>query len=297
MPRPTAVRRVRRKGARRHKHRPARLGPIDRLLPIGRLWPARRSKRRSLRAPGRSSPTLKVCLGLALVAMLGLVTNWVYQVICKPAELLFPVSGTLYKTPPETWQRYGPLFQRYATRVMTPDLLAAIAQVESSGNPLVRTYWRWSWTTQPFDVYRPASSAVGMYQMTDGTFAQARHYCIRNHTVEEQGRSHRWRTCAFNGFYARLIPGDAVELTAAYLDRSVAATLARQRMQGATLQQRQRLATLIHLCGVAEGDAYASRGFRLIEGQRCADQDVRRYLAQVNAMRGVFKHLEHSRSS
>lgn len=240
---------------------------------------------------------MKACLALTVLATVALATNWIYQIICKPAELFFPVSGTLYKTPPETWQRYGPLFRRYSTRVMTPELLAAIAQVESSGNPIVRTYWRWSWTTQPFDVYRPASSAVGMYQMTDGTFAEARHYCIRNHSVAEQSRGNRWGACPFNAFYARVIPGDAIELTAAYLDRSVALTLARQRRDGATLQQQQRLAAVIHLCGVAAGDAYASHGFRLSEGQRCGQQDPRRYLTQINLMRGVFEHLERMQSS
>ncbi|HEX4049678.1 MAG TPA: hypothetical protein VHY19_02210 [Steroidobacteraceae bacterium] len=240
---------------------------------------------------------MKIGLGLTVLVMLALATNWVYQVICKPAELLFPVSGTLYKTPPETWRRYGPLFRRYSTGVMTPDLLAAIAQVESSGNPIVRTYWRWSWTTQPFDVYRPASSAVGMYQMTDGTFAEARHYCIRNHTVAQSDPGKRWGSCALNSFYARVIPGDAVELSSAYLDRSVAITLARHRMDSATLQQRQKLATVIHLCGVAAGDAYANRDFRLIGGQRCGDQDVRLYLAQINEMRGVFEHLERTPNS
>jgi hypothetical protein len=228
--------------------------------------------------------------------MLALATNWVYQVICKPAELFFPVSGILYKTPPETWQRYGPLFKRYSTKVMTPVLLAAIAQVESDGNPIARTYWRWTWTTQPFDVYRPASSAVGMYQMTDGTFAEARHYCIRNHAVTEHGPGTTWRSCAFSSLYTRVLPGDAVELASAYLDRSVAMTLARHRMDSATLRQRQRLATVIHLCGVAAGDAYAVRGFRLVEGQRCGDHDVRRYLAQVGAMRDEFEHLESHRA-
>ena len=29
---------------------------------------------------------------------------------------------------------------------MTPELLAALAQVEGSGNPVARTYWRWSWS-------------------------------------------------------------------------------------------------------------------------------------------------------
>jgi hypothetical protein len=179
---------------------------------------------------------------------------------------------------------------------MAPDLLAAIAQVESSGNPIVRTYWRWSWTTQPFDVYRPASSAVGMYQMTDGTFAEAQRYCIRSHMVAEQAPGNRWGPCAFNSFYARVIPGDAVELTSAFLDRSVVTTLARHRMHTATLQQQQRLAAVIHLCGVAAGDTYASRGFRLIEGQRCGDQGVRDYLARITAMRGVFEHLERVRA-
>jgi hypothetical protein len=282
MPRAGAARSERRRAVRRTTQRPR----------LSRLWPAGRSSRRGQRARWGSSPVLKLGLGLAVLLVFALATNWVYQVICKPAELLFPVSGTLYKTPAETWQRYAPLFRKYSTRVMTPGLLAAIAQVESAGNPIVRTYWRWSWTTQLFDVYRPASSAVGMYQMTDGTFAEARHYCIRNHAVAEDGQGSGWRSCPFNGLYTRVIPGDAVELTSAYLDQSVAVILARRRMGAVTLPQQQRLATLIHLCGAAAGDAYALRGFRLAPGQRCGDHDVRDYLGQVNAMRGVFERLD-----
>ncbi|HXF15532.1 MAG TPA: hypothetical protein VN496_00930, partial [Burkholderiales bacterium] len=82
-----------------------------------------------------------------------------YQVVRKPSELFFPVSDALYKTPPETWKAYGPLFRQHATEVMTPALLAALAQVEGSGNPVARTYWRWSLQRRPFEVYRPASSA------------------------------------------------------------------------------------------------------------------------------------------
>lgn len=249
-----------------------------------------------MRAFRRAPGGVQICAALGIAAVLFLGVNWVYQVVHKPTELLFPVSGTLYKSPPETWREYGSLFEKYSTATMTPELLAALAQVEGSGNPIVRTYWRWSWTTQPFDVYRPASSAVGMYQMTDGTFDEARRYCIRNHTVAEQVPGNRWGPCAFNSFYARVIPGDAVELTAAYLDRSVATTLARHRMGATTIRQQQKLATVIHLCGVAAGDAYASRGFRLISGQRCGDQDVRQYLARIDAMRGEFEHLERMRS-
>jgi hypothetical protein len=281
MPRPGAAKNVRRKtgSSRRRRIRPLR------------LWPNARSRRRWLRAYWRASPVMKIAIGTAVALTLALGINWTYQVISKPSELLFPVSGALYKTPSETWREYGPIFRKYSTNVITPDLLAAIAQVESSGNPIVRTYWRWSWRIRPFEMYRPASSAVGMYQITDGTFAEARRYCIHSHTVAEDGPWNSWRSCWFNSLYARVMPSHAVELTSAYLDRNVAITLERHRMQAATLKQQQKLAALIHLCGAAAGDDYARRSFRLIAGQRCGDHDVRMYLAHINTMMGVFDRL------
>jgi hypothetical protein len=281
MPRPSAARSVRRQRGRRSARR-------FRPLP---LWLNARLRRRWQRVYRRASLVVNVIGGAAAVLTLALAINWIYQVGSKPSELLFPVSGTLYKTPPETWRQYGPLFRQYATDVITPDLLAALAQVESSGNPVVRTYWRWSWTAHPFELYRPASSAVGMYQITDATFAEARRYCIHDHTVAEDGPWSSWRSCWFNSLYARVVPAHAVELTSAYLDRTVANTLERHRITTATLQQRQQLAEVIHLCGAAVGDDYARRRFRLIQGQRCGDQDVRAYLARVTIMKGVFDRL------
>jgi hypothetical protein len=226
-----------------------------------------------------------------VVVLLWLAVNWTYQVIRKPSELFFPISGTLNKVPPETWQEYAPIFRRHSTAVMTPTLLAAIAQVEGSGNPVARTYWRWAWARQPFEIYRPASTSVGMFQMTDGTFAEARHYCVHDHVVVRDGPWNDWRSCWFNSLYARVIPGDAVELTAAYLDLSVAAVLERHRMNAVPLATKQELATLIHLCGAGAGDEFARRGLRLAEGQRCGDEDPRRYLARVHAMKAAFDRL------
>jgi Transglycosylase SLT domain len=233
----------------------------------------------------------KLIIGTALILTLWLGINWIYQVIRKPSELFFPVSTALNKTPAETWRQYAPLFKRYATNVMTPDLLAAIAQVEGSGNPVARTYWRWSWTSQPFEVYRPASSAVGMYQITDGTFAEARRYCIHDHAVAEDGPWNSWHSCWFNSLYARVLPGDAVELTSAYLDHSVALILERHRISAAALQHKQTLAAMIHLCGAGAGDEYARRGFRLAAGQRCGDHEARAYLDRVSAMQAAFSRL------
>jgi hypothetical protein len=232
-----------------------------------------------------------VLIGLAAVLTLWVASNWIFQVIRKPSELFFPVSATLNKTPAETWRQYAPIFRKHATPVMSAQLLAAIAQVEGSGNPVARTYWRWVWTRQPFEMYRPASSAVGMYQITDGNFAEARRYCIHNHVVIEDGPWNDWHSCWFNSLYARVIPSHAVELTSAYLDRSIADILARHRLLSAPLQRKQDLAAVIHLCGAGAGDEYARRGFRSPGGQRCGDHEVRAYIARVDAMKAVFDRL------
>jgi len=236
---------------------------------------------------------LAIRLVVAAVAVVALwsAVNWTYQLIRKPSELFFPVSGALAKTPAETWRQYEPLFREHSTAIMTPELLAALAQVEGEGNPIARTYWRWHVTSNPFDLYRPASSAVGMYQITDATFREAKRYCIHRHVVAEEGPWHDLRSCWFNALYIRVLPTHAVELTAAFLDRSVTSTLQRSRIVTATARQKQDLAAVTHLCGAGAGDAYARRGFRLTAGQRCGDHDVGRYLAQVNAMKRQFVAL------
>jgi hypothetical protein len=252
-----------------------------------RWW--RRARRWWRPAPGPA----KFIMAALVILVLWLGINWIYQVMRKPSELFFPVSSTLYKSPAETWAQYALLFKRFSTKVMTPDFLASIAQVEGSGNPVARTYWRWSWSSQPFEVYRPASSAVGMYQITDGNFAEARRYCIHDHVVVADGPWNDWHSCWFNGLYARVLPGDAVELTSAYLDRSVASILERRRMTGASLTRKQRLAALIHLCGAGAGDEFARRGFRLAEGQRCGDHAARAYIERVETMQSVFIRLDN----
>ena len=236
---------------------------------------------RALRAVPR--PVLATAALLALVAVFALV-NWIYHAARKPSELLFPVSGVLFKTPATTWREYGPLFRQHATAVISPELLAALAQVEGGGNPLARTYWRWQLALNPFTVYQPASSAVGMMQITDARFAEARRYCIHRNRVAQED-------CWFNGLYNRLLPSHAVELTSAFLDRSVALTVARTRPARASLRQKQDLAAVIHLCGASAGEGYARRGFRPAPGQRCGDHSLAAYLGQVNAAKRQFARL------
>jgi hypothetical protein len=263
----------------------ARFSHILRL--VRRLRLPRRAWRVFLAAPA----FVQAAVVIALAVLVWFALNGIYQVVRKPSELFFPVSGTLNKTPAETWREYGPLFRSYSTEVMTPPLLAALAQVEGSGNPVARTYWRWSFTPAPFDVYRPASSAVGMYQLTDGTFAIARHYCIHDHQVVEEGPWNDFHSCWFNSLYMRVIPGNAIEMTSAYLDRAVNATLVLHRVRHASLQQKQDLASVIHLCGAGAGDLYARRGLRLTAGQKCGDHTASVYVGRVNSFKRLFTRL------
>jgi hypothetical protein len=263
----------------------------SRPLQIASVWPSARSRHRVLLALLAAPLVLRLLVGAIVIVAVWAAVNWMYQVIRKPTELFFPVSGALAKAPAETWRQYGPLFRRHSTAVITPELLAALAQVEGAGNPMARTYWRWRLTWKPFQLYQPASSAVGMYQITDATFQEARRYCIHDHVVVEQGSWSDMRSCWFNGLYTRVVPSHAVELTAALLDRGVARTMDRQRIATATLRQKQDLAAVIHLCGAGAADGYARRGFRLTAGQRCGDHDVGRYLAQVNTLKRQFARL------
>src|SRR6266581_7411951 len=158
----------------------------------------RASSRRALRALRDAPLPIQFLLGAVVILAVWGALNGVVQVIRKPTEMFFPVSGTLAKAPAETWRQYGPLFRKHSTAVITPELLAALAQVEGAGDPVARTYWRWRPTWNPLELYRPASSAVGMYQITDAMFAEARRYCIHDHVVVEDGPWHDFGSCWFN---------------------------------------------------------------------------------------------------
>jgi Transglycosylase SLT domain len=274
--------RARRRGA---TPRPVRPQPA-RLT----LWPGASTRRRWLARWRRTPATVRVLFAALLLFGLALIVNAIYQVLRKPTELFFPVSTALTKTPAETWREYGAAFRRYATPLIPPELLAALAQVEGSGNPLVRTYWRFAWAARPFDLYRPASSAVGMYQITDGTFQEARHYCIHHHALVREGAWNDFGSCWFNGLYARILPEDAIELTAAYLDLKVSAILLRVHGRVSSLQSAH-LAAVVHLCGAGAADAYALRGWHFSAGQRCGAHDPREYLRRVDELRALFARL------
>lgn len=238
---------------------------------------------------------LAVCATVALALWAPI--NLAYQVTQKPSEMLAPLSGLLIKTPEETWASYAPLFRRYATTNVAPELLAALAQAESAGNPVATTYWRWHFSLNPLAIYRPASSSVGMYQMTDAAYTEARRFCVSHHRVAEDRTDSDAPACGQGGAYWRIMPRDAIELTATYLDRKVAALLAKRRPAPVTQQQKDSLAAVVHLCGPGPAASFLRRGFHLAPGERCGDQDIAAYVGRVSNFERRFRRLGQADAS
>jgi hypothetical protein len=251
---------------------------------VPRLRSFRRGARWARGKFARAPRAVRIAGIVAILLPLLALTNLVYHVVRKPTELFFFVGNRLDKEPAETWRQYGPLFRAYSTSTITPELLAALAQVESSGNPVARTYWRWRWSLNPFAIYQPASSAVGLFQMLDATSAEAARFCIRGNAVVDTG-------CGFTSLTIRAIPSHAVELTSVYLDRNEASILAHAGNVTPSPQQKQDLAAFIHLCGAGPATAFARRNFRMIAGERCGDHLVAAYVSRVNAMKREFVRL------
>ncbi len=93
-------------------------------------------------------PIVRGAVLSALFLLLWLGVNWAFHTFHKPTEILFPLDRSLNKSPVETWREYESLFREHATAVITPEFLAALAQVEGGGNPVARTYWRWELTLE-----------------------------------------------------------------------------------------------------------------------------------------------------
>ncbi len=256
---------------------------------MARRRATRRWTARLRRLDPRRWPRLPLAVWLAggIAVLAG--ANACYQVARKPTELLGLLAPTARKAPAETWKAYGDLFREHSTPLVGPELLAALVQVESAGDPFARAPWRFRWTANPLELYGPASSAVGLLQMTNATYELARRLCVHYHAVARDGAWYDPRACFLNALYVRPVPSHSIEMTAAYLHLASGEILGRPGIRSASPDERRALVAVIHLCGHQRGAAFAARGFRLLPGERCGEQDLRGYLARVRTLVAAFE--------
>jgi hypothetical protein len=65
---------------------------------------ARRAAGRALTALQVAPFAVRIVLGTVLVVAVWAAVNWMVQVARKPAEVFFPVTGSLVKLPAQTWR-------------------------------------------------------------------------------------------------------------------------------------------------------------------------------------------------
>jgi hypothetical protein len=236
----------------------------------------------------------KVKLALWALCFLSLlpVVNWAYHLVRNPSQVLSPFHRALAKTPGNTWDSYRESFIDNSTEIMTPELLAAIAQSESAGNPTAQPYWRWDLSSNPFEIYSPASSSSGLFQLTQGTYLEAKKFCIHNGKVAMDGPWFNLRSCWFNWTYSRLSATDSIEMTSARLHHLV------QNLTGSSqlsISKKQELAAVIHLCGLRKAQQVLKQGAKLLG--YCGDHHVGSYLAKIRSLERKFSLLRGSQNS
>ena len=165
--------------------------------------------------------------------------NTVYQVIRKPTRC----SSRERHAQQATCRRRGASTRRLphrSTAAISPEFLAALAQVEASGNPVARAYWRWTWTLDPLDVYRPRRARSASIRSPTARSTRRAATASAGHPGGPGRPLVAWQSFWFNWLLFRIMPSHSVELTAAYLDRAVAGALARYRIRRALAPGRRR---------------------------------------------------------
>ena len=226
---------------------------------------------------------------ILILLILTPVLNIGWQVYKKPSELLRPFAKYFNKSPKQTWYSYYDEFKEHSEPYLTPEFLAALAQVESSGNPIAQTYWDLKLSTNIEKWYAPASSSVGLYQLTEPTFKQAQKICKKNNTYvlnQNEGIG----PCYWNRFKTRLSASDSIELTANHLNYNIK-RLVQKRDLKLNQQKAQALASVIHLCGPGVGERLVRNAFRLESLGSCGKHNPKYYHRKITRLAAYFKSL------
>jgi hypothetical protein len=89
-----------------------------------------RERARWVRCKLNAAPSaIRIVVIAATILAVYFAANLVYHVVRKPTEVFSPVSSACNKMPAKTWRQYAPLFREYSTAAISPELLAALAQV------------------------------------------------------------------------------------------------------------------------------------------------------------------------
>jgi hypothetical protein len=238
----------------------------------------RQMQRRSHSRKKKLRTRIRVLSGTLILVGSVFALNFLVQIARKPAEALGMLGLGKSRSISETWRVHSRDFRKHATEITAPTFLAAMAQVESSGNALATPKWRFRWSGSWWRWFAPESTSVGLFQLTDGAYDRAKTFCIHKGQVVRDGPWHDWDSCWFNWSYLRISASDSIEMTSAYLHHEVVRSLAGRKT---SLKNQRRLAAVIHLCGPGRARAFIRSEFALSSAGYCGRHSVRRYVESI----------------
>lgn len=202
-----------------------------------------------------------------------------------PSLVFYPVSGFFYKSSYETWDKYQNEFYYYGSKKVEPEFLGALAQTESMGNPFALTYWQSGWSLNPLNWYRPASTATGILQITDGTWRDMKKYCLGTGGVQSASKL---GACPGNIFRFRIFPSHAIHLVSAWFHK-------KSEDLNVGKQLRRKYLSVLHLCGFRKAKELKSKSFNLKRIGNCGSHSPSRYFSRVERAYNYMKKLSQKK--
>jgi hypothetical protein len=206
-----------------------------------------------------------------LVAALLAFSFCAYHIYHHPSLVFLPLSSSFYKTPTETWDSYGELFESYSSDKLAPEFLAALAQTESMGNPLALTYWSLSASLNPFHWFRPASTATGILQVTSPTWKEMKNFCLQDMKLIKHAQT---GVCRGNLFRFRIFASHSVHLVSAWFH---------DFLEDKRLGDRdtRKVLSVLHLCGKTKAKKFLRNSLNFKAIGRCGSHKPSLYFSKL----------------
>lgn len=215
-----------------------------------------------------------------------LVTNFIFHIANNPIHVLSFFSDSMLKRPSETWQSYGSIFRAAEKGRVRGTLLAALAQVESQGNPLAAPDWQFSFSTDLTELYAPASTSFGVMQITKGTFDLILKTC-------KKGES----DCPYAGLATRARVRDSVFMTSGHLNRSMEELVGAKQLKKLSESNVVKLASIIHLCGPDVARRLVRVKFNTELLPRCGSHWPSLYTRRVAELKKQFENISENQQN
>ena len=222
-----------------------------------------------------------LCIFVLLILLFN-IGGYIYR---QPLEILALLPLGQPKSPAETWKSYSQDFKNFAFGGLSSSYIAALTQIESSGNPLARPPWSFSFRLHPFQIFAPLSSSFGLLQLTRETARRASKLCRYKQRVIHNSQ------CPKTWFYSRAIASHSFDLATKNIVYHLRKILGASYQLKYSRQKIHQVASIIHLCGKTKARRFVRRGFSFHAIGSCGSHSPRRYVNKVSRLQKLFTRL------